>query len=160
MSKKVELTTTDEPALEVDLIAPQIPIAKLIDLRKKGLELEEIGAIVGCTKQNVQQRIKQYVQSVDYLQIIKDNRADHLTITNDKVLNELTGRDLKEVGERDLAVVYGVLYDKERLERDKSTANIVHVHAGITAKISDLEKRIAENRALLGEMPEEGEDDI
>ncbi len=160
---KAELIPVDDPdapaLLEVESIEDSIPIAKIIELRNKELSYQEIASILGCSLQNIHQRLQPFRQSIEYLQAIKDNRADTLTVIGDSILTSLNHKDLQKASAYQKVGMAGLLHNMERLERDKSTANVAHVHKGITTKISDLEARIAENRALLGTMPEEGEDD-
>lgn len=158
-SKADELVTTDEPELPAllnDLNGPA-PIAKVIELRNKGLSYTEVGAILGVTKEAIYQRLKPFLPSVDNLQAVKDNRADTLTVVGDSVLTSLTEEDIQKASAYQKVGMAGLLHNMERLERDKSTANIAHVYKGLTVKMDDLQKQIAENQAQLGMMPEEGE---
>jgi hypothetical protein len=49
------------------------------------------------------------------------------------MLNNVTDAKLKKSSARDLVVSAAILYDKERLERGMSTANLLSVHADIQA---------------------------
>ncbi|KKN40946.1 hypothetical protein LCGC14_0728310 [marine sediment metagenome] len=152
---KVAVAPSDIAALQaIDEVDETIPIQKLIDLRLKNLPYSKIAAIVGCSFQNVHQRLQRIVGYVDHLQAVKDTRADLLTITNGRMLSELSMRDYKGTSDRDLAVSFGVLLDKERLERDKSTSN-VNVYVQLGESEAEMQAKIDANKLLLGEGPEE-----
>ena len=154
-----ELATTPDASQDLPVITEEIPMARIIELYKKELTHAEIGAILGCSAPNITQRLQRVKGHIDALPAIKNHTSDMLHMIKHKNLSELLARDIKDESYHSLTVDTGIIYDKARLEDDKSTSNIAHVHEGYTAKISDLEKRIAENRAQLGMLPEEGEDE-
>lgn len=97
------------------------------------LTTREIGAIVKCSHVNVAYVLKRYGINHERLKQFKSNRADILAGLQEKILNTLTPADIKKMpgGSRVLAACQ--LYDKERLERDLSTANVASVMADIAA---------------------------
>lgn len=101
-----------------------IPLAKLIEYRNKGLSYQEIANIVGCSKQNISERLQYFTSSINHLQAVKENRADTLTVVSDTILNSLTPAEIKKAPFGTKITAYGILYDKERLERGQSTENI------------------------------------
>ena len=53
----------------------------------------------------------------------------------------LTDAEQKEVVKRRGMVDYGILYDKERLERGQSTHNLANIHADIEAIRGNITKK-------------------
>jgi len=106
--------------------APQtnkhIPIETILDLRRKKLSCSQIACIVGCCKQNIQQRLKD--SGLEHLETHKKYRADILALKSREILESIDTADIKKAGLRDRVIAYGTLYDKERLELDKATSII------------------------------------
>ena len=110
-----------------------IPISRIIELRKRGNSYKEIGKILGCTKQNVELRLRPFKAEIEALQSFKEQRADVLAVYQQKLLNSLTDSDIKRMPPGSRLTGFGILYDKERLERGQSTDNIA-----VEALIEDL----------------------
>ena len=110
-----------------------IPISRIIELRKRGNSYSEIGQILGCTKQNVELRLRPFKAEIEALQSFKEQRADVLAVYQQKLLNSLTDSDIKRMPPGSRLTGFGILYDKERLERGQSTDNIA-----VEALIEDL----------------------
>ncbi len=121
-----------------------IPIEKLIDLRKKGLSYQQVASIVGCSKINVLNRLKAYCNDIDNLESFKNNRADILAIKQSRLVNSITEAAINKMPVRDRVVSFGILYDKERLERGQSTDNL-----SIRSLSADLDELIAQCQAKL-----------
>ncbi len=138
------------PVLEVDLIEDNIPIAKIIDLRNRKLTYLEIARILGCSEQNVHQRLQPFRQSIDHLQAVKDTQADTLAVISDSILSSLNSKDIQKSSAYQKVGMYGVLFDKERLARDKSTSNVHHYH-DFSKNMTDLDKEILALGSELGE---------
>ena len=110
-----------------------IPISRIIQLRKRGNSYSEIGKILGCTKQNVELRLRPFKGEIEALESFKEQRADVLAVYQQKLLNSLTDSDIKRMPPGSRLTGFGILYDKERLERGQSTDNIA-----VEALIEDL----------------------
>ena len=129
--------TTDTPSQDlpkkklVNSAPKYVPIAKLIELRKKGLTHKEIGKIVGITRENVTRRLCDV--DIPGIETFKRNRADVFAYHQEKLLNSITQSDIKKAPMRDKIVAAGILYDKERLERDLSTQNVMSIVADLEA---------------------------
>jgi len=63
----------------------------------------------------------------------KSHRADIFAGIQHKILASVSDEDIKKASLFQKAGVVGLLYDKERLERDMSTANIASFTADIAA---------------------------
>jgi predicted transcriptional regulator len=113
-----------------------IPIAKIIELRNKNLTYEQIGQLLGCTKQNIAYRLQMFKPAIDNLPSIKELRADNLAVVSSTILNSLTPEDIKKSTGYQKVGMFSLLYDKERLERGQSTENISHLD--ISKNLSDL----------------------
>jgi len=149
---------TDKGNKSLTVIDNVIPIAKIIELRKKNLTYDEIGKILDCTRQNIEQRLHGYKQSIDSLKSVKDHRADTLAVVGDTILNSLTAGDIKKSTGYQKVGMYSLLYDKERLERGQSTENI-----GYYDYTKGLDKVIEERDRLqleLGMTPQEIDADV
>ena len=135
-----------------------IPLAAIIDyIENKNLSLTETANLLGCTKSNIKQRLTNHGIIPGYLKKYKENRADILATYQGIILNSLTPNDLKRAGLSQKIMAYGVLYDKERLERGQSTENIAY--ADMIKVNEQIDKDLAAMRKKLGiDTPEEGVD--
>ena len=122
MTKKKVKHKAPDPNLPV-LKPPNtpVPLGYLIELRNKGLKLKEIAKIVGVTDATICERLQRHKHAIDNLQAVKDNRADVFTLMGDDMLTSLSETDKNKMSGLQKVTAMGILYDKERLERDKST---------------------------------------
>ena len=105
-------------------VPDKIDLQKAIELRLKGVTYQDIADLFRCSKAAVIQRLKPYVATTDIdTELYIKNRAGILANKQVSVLAELTPEKLEKSSAKDLAVTFGVLYDKERLERGQSTSN-------------------------------------
>jgi hypothetical protein len=108
---------TDE---EIGMLAPPMPnaakgidIADIIDLRKRGLSHGAISKVLGCTKKNIQQRLKDVAREVDRIENFKTYKGDVLAIHQKRILDSLDKGTINKAGLRDRVLAFGVLCDKE-----------------------------------------------
>jgi hypothetical protein len=143
------------------------------DSRKKGIELEkvfelrfinkltcqQIGDLLGCSQQNIYNLLKKHFPELKNLDFFKEHKADLLAAKQAGILFSLSEEDIKKANLRDKATTFGILYDKERLERDESTENI-SIKQQIR-KIKDIDKEIArlERELECFELEDEREED-
>ncbi len=80
----------------------------------------------------------------------KENRADLLSIQQDRLINSLTDADIQKSSAYQKVGMFSLLYDKERLERDKSTSNIANVYSTLDTQHANYRQRIEELEAELG----------
>jgi hypothetical protein len=92
----------------------------------KKLTLSQTARILGCHISNITRRLQPYGIVPGHLQKYKEARADILAFYTGMVLEYITPDKLKKSSAAQLAMIYGTLYDKERLERGQSTANIAY----------------------------------
>ena len=125
----------------VDLIpgltaAKNTHFATLVKLKEKypNISAKNLGKLVGISKQAVCQMFARHgvdfrTGQVTALEEYKVNRGDILAVKQIECLNAIDHNKLKKASARDLATVYGIMYDKERLERGQSTVNLAAVFA-------------------------------
>ena len=121
----------------IDLLPNEpIPLSVILEYRARGLTYEEIGKLCGCTKQNIHMRLQPVMSQVRDLKEFKNHRADMFAVAG-KVTMEtyfsLTLDERKKLMKSRGLTDMGILYDKERLERDLSTANVVSIVADLEA---------------------------
>lgn len=117
-----------------------ISLEQMIELRKKNLSHEQIAKIVGCSPANVTQRLKG--MDIQDIELYKQNRADVFALLQQQIINSITPEDIKKTSASQRVTMAAILYDKERLERGQSTANIDN-HSRIdvlTGKLEDIAK--------------------
>ena len=96
-------------------------------------------------------RLKPYTAAIDSLQEIKTHRADVFTVMGQSFLDSLDADDIKAASLLQRVTAMGILYDKERLERGQSTANVGI--ADYTRRIQDIDAECNRLLASLGLSP-------
>ncbi len=88
------------------------------------LNTVEIGVLADCNHSTVVRTLARYGINLNDLQEYKSKRADIFAGLQHRLLASCTDEDIKKapMGSRVLAAAQ--LYDKERLELDKSTSNV------------------------------------
>ena len=105
-----------------------IPLYDIIDaIENKNLSITETAKLLNSSKSNISERLSKAGYRPKYLDHYKSNRADILSSYQQIILNSLTPKDLEKAGLSQKMMAFGILYDKERLERDKSTHNISYL---------------------------------
>lgn len=103
----------------------KIDIQQAIELRCKGLSYQEIADYFGVAKPSVWEALRPYVHDIEInLDTFKEKRADLMAHAQARTLALLTNEDIQKASARDKVIIFGTLYDKERLERGQSTSNI------------------------------------
>lgn len=91
----------------------------------QGISQADIARFFNVTKGAVSLALKPFkVQNPGAVKAYAENKAAMLDSLENSVLAALTPGKLKKASGRDLAIIFGTLYDKNRLEQGKSTANI------------------------------------
>jgi hypothetical protein len=104
-----------------------------------GLSYSQIGAIQGYTKQAIHKAIKPLLPPASN-EYYKTHRADILSGLQAKLLAQVDDARLKKAPAGSLVLAACQLYDKERLERGQSTANIsVHDDLKILREMEEIE---------------------
>jgi transcriptional regulator with XRE-family HTH domain len=101
-----------------------LSLAEIADLRAKGVSLEKIGRLAGVSKQAISQLIKRNGLDPEDVAVFKRDKSLLLHSKQKLLLDSLTQEEIKKMSGRDKVVSFGIVYDKTRLEDDKSTTNI------------------------------------
>jgi len=141
------------------------PVVQIEELLRKGLSHGQIATLLNVSRPAITFMIKRHGIDPKETDVFKKDRADLLASKQRLLINNLTISSVKKCSARDTAVSFGILYDKERLERGQSTANIdIHVSDAqrvVLDKVGTglLEQEIEILRGQIdGEAPAEGED--
>jgi transcriptional regulator with XRE-family HTH domain len=122
--------------------AATISLEEMVDLKAKGLSLAQIGKMAGISKQGVSQRLKASGLDPGEIGQFKKDKSLILHGKQKMLLDSLTQEEIKKMGGRDKVVSFGIIYDKTRLQDDKSTVNLAdrftQVNISLTAN-PDLE---------------------
>ena len=95
-------------------------------IETKGLNQTETAQLLGCDSSNISRRLQEIDYIPGHLKSFKEGRADILAFHQSEILKQLTTEKLKKAQARDLTTMFGIFYDKERLERGESTENIAY----------------------------------
>lgn len=146
MTKQVKVKK--KPESKVDILTrkdSKTDLAKAIELRSKGLTLQDIGNHFGVTKQSIHELFKRHVPYLEVVKEIRNSRADLLTAKGVELLLSLTPDEIKRMPPGSRATAFGIFYDKERLEMEKSTENIAVLTStlkGIDRELEDLDRQL------------------
>ena len=106
----------------------QIPISDIIELiENKGLNQSQAAKVLGCDHSNISRRLSELDYNPGFLKSFKSNRADVLAYYQSEILKYLTPDKLEKASAYQLTGMFSIMYDKERLELDKSTHNISYL---------------------------------
>jgi len=130
-----------------------IPIESILEYKARGLDSVEIAKLLGCDKSNIIKRLQHHNDKIASLPDYKKHKADVLALKQREILNNITPDKLNDASGLQLTTMFGILYDKERLERGQSTENVL-VHE-LSNKISDLDAQEAELRAKYPELDDD-----
>jgi len=140
--------STHNPNLPTSRANPIIDLDRAIDLRLKGLTYQEIATIFGVTKSAVSERLTGYIAENIDVQGFKTHRAEILAGKQAEIIKSLTDDDIKKSSPYQRVGMFGILYDKERLERGQSTANVAY--ADYSRDLKEMDREIVELEAELG----------
>lgn len=110
----------------------RIDLAKALDMRfRKRMTYNEIGRVMGVSKQAVHERLARYTKLIGDPEDIQahDDHVDRiLTGAMSKIINAVVDeKKIERCSTYQLAASYGILFDKQRLVRGQSTAIVDHV---------------------------------
>jgi transcriptional regulator with XRE-family HTH domain len=104
----------------------QIPIELIIDYKRRGLTQAQVAKLLDCSEYNISKRLAPHRELIDCTQKYVDNRPFILALEQERIRQHITPAKLAKASARDLAVMFGIFYDKERLETGQSTQNIAY----------------------------------
>lgn len=114
-----------------------IPITDIVFYAEKGLSVTDIGYMVGCTPQNVSDRLEKIGYSRGLIGRYRDGKKDLIELAEAKLASAVISKDLDKSGLRDVTDALSKIHNIGRLEAGKSTQNI-SLHADI-AELKALE---------------------
>ena len=146
MQDKEEIT---EHALTVQTTANKgIPIEKIMEYRGRGLTIREIAKLVECSPSNVHARLQAIADDIDNLPLYRKHRADLLALKGKELYESMDAEAIAKASLSQRVVAFGILTDKERMERGETTHNIGI--ADFTRRISDIDRELAQLEAEVG----------
>ena len=109
----------------------KINISQVLErkLQCPGITTRQLAAEQGVTQGAISNLFQKLNISHKHIEEFKGNRADILAGIQSTVLATLVEDDIKKASIRDRAILFGTLYDKERLERGQSTQNVATILA-------------------------------
>ena len=122
--------------------SPDIPDSKLVELRAQGMSLEQVGKVVGMTKQAVHLRLKRYNIDPNELAEFKRQKPDILDAAQAKMIEAVL--DPEVISKANLlqrATTFAILFDKHRLQTNQSTSNLA-----VSGSLSQLRQRAHQSR--------------
>ncbi len=146
----------NQPAHEIDMdnlpgpsnnkskrgVSKHIPIEILIELHNKNNTEAEIGKIVNCSAGNVGNRLRK--AGIKGLKLHINNRADILALNSKRILDEIGVKSLKKIPLRELTTSYGILYDKEALQRGEATSIVRYDPSALRERYDQLRAMMAD----------------
>ena len=138
----------DKEEITAQTRRPPIDVAQVIEYRQRGLTLSEISKILGCSKSNIYYHLEKVSEDVDALPVFKKHRADLLAMKGRELYNSLDAEAIAKASLSQRVVAFGILTDKERMERGETTHNIGI--ADFTRRISDIDRELAQLEAEVG----------
>lgn len=124
-----------------------VPLEDIIEYRNKGLTLQEIADLTGRCKQTIHERLETAGYNPERLKNFTKNRADMFAHIQSQLLNSLTPEAINAMLPHHRVLSSAILFDKERLERGKSTSNVSVVE--IQGSIEDLRRQAESIRSTL-----------
>jgi hypothetical protein len=97
---------------------------KVFELKQRGLSHAQIGKLLGCSHQNITQLVKRYGREFEGLADFKESKGDYLLAKQRQLLDGITPKKIDKMSGKDLAISFGVIFDKHRLETGESTSNL------------------------------------
>lgn len=124
----------------------------------------EIGAVLGISVPAVCAALKKLPQSVLQardVQSYRNNRADIFADSQRLILQYITPEKLKKASINQLGTLFGILYDKEQLEKGRSTQNVAVINKSMIdensmAKIKDVIKDMTRKQIAAAQKEHEG----
>jgi len=115
------------------LTRAKIDVKKAVELRKSGLTYADIAKYFDCARSSVHAALKKYGLITERVKVFRENRADILSELQERLLSSIDLASIKKSSMPARVLAVAQLYDKERLERDLSTSNVVTLHDDIAA---------------------------
>lgn len=113
-------------------------------LGKTNLTHDEIAEMVGLDRSTISKMLKRFNVHKEELETFRGEKADAMAVVQREILNNVTVEEIKKAPLQVKMMAFGVLFDKERLERGQSSANIdIRAIAALEAELGDIDKELA-----------------
>ena len=96
-----------------------LDLEKVLTMRQRGLSLNEIGKIVGVSKQAVSKYLKRQGVDIEEIEHFRKNKAVILHGKQKMILDQIDNAQIKKMSPRDKVISFGILYDKAKVEEGK-----------------------------------------
>lgn len=115
-------------------------------LKAPTLSHGQIATLNNCDRTTVSKILSKYAIDQEKLEEFKNHRADILAGLQQRIALAITDDEIKKAPAQVKSMMFGVFYDKERLERGQATDISVNVDAvkAIQERRAELERRIRE----------------
>ena len=127
-----------------------IPLEKMIALRKRGLSYDQIAKLCGCSKPNVIERLAKVQGEIDNIPHFKKYKDEVILLKQSKIINALTDAQIEKMAPRDKVLAFGILEDK--LDR-RSQANKPNLSINIRISPEQLKAMAQEMLDRGGQIP-------
>lgn len=104
-----------------------ISLEEMVDLRRKGVSLAQIGKMAGISRQAVAQRLER--SGLDPSEIARFRKDKSLILHGKQklLLDHIDAEAVKKMAPRDRVLSFGILYDKGKLEDGGSVPGSVNI---------------------------------
>ena len=106
--------------------------------------IREIAKLTDCDNAHVCRVLARFGIEQSKVRDYKQGRADILAGIQGKILESISSEDIKKASLNQKVVSIGILYDKERLERDKSTVIVGYDHQAMADRLAELRQMLAD----------------
>lgn len=113
-----------------------VPLA--IAFRMKGLKWEEVGKYMGVPAEMIVEAVEPYMTDEELetsVELYEENRASMLNTVAARLLSGITPAKVALANLKDTATAFGIVYDRSRLEENKSTGNMALGLSGLVNQI-------------------------
>lgn len=131
-----------------------VPLA--VALRMKGLKFREIAKYFEMPEKVLFDAVKPYMKDDVCVELYEANRTSILQTIQARLMTGISVDKIEKASLKDIAISFGVLYDKERLQENRSTENVSLGFAGI---VEGLHKRTTKQKEPDPIIEEAAEDD-
>ncbi len=118
----------DKPKRSVGRPNSKFDLGKALKLRMKGLSYQDIGVLVGASKDTVEGKIRPLLMALgapEQITAYRANEAGLIAGVRAQFLANISSRASENKGSlSENVLAFGVLFDKNRLLEEKSTASI------------------------------------
>lgn len=116
------------PDRGVEVIAPRVDVARALKLRLKGMTYEEIGTLIGVSRQAVQQSLAKFqyaVEQPESVRAFRENEAELLDSVASKIVAHMSRDDvIAKASLNNASFALSKVHEARRLIRGESTQNV------------------------------------